>query len=30
VTGSIAEQEWQELDNKIHTVLDIITQQEDK
>jgi len=29
VTGSIAEQEWQELDNKIHTVLDIITQQED-
>lgn len=30
VTGSIAEQEWQELDNKIHTVLEIITQQEDK
>ncbi len=30
VTGSIAEQEWQELDNKINTVLDIITQQEDK
>lgn len=29
VTGSIADQEWQELDNKIHTVLDIITQQED-
>ncbi|PKF61654.1 isochorismate synthase [Psychromonas sp. psych-6C06] len=25
VTGSIAEQEWQELDNKIHTILDIIT-----
>lgn len=30
VTGSIADQEWQELDNKIHTVLAIITQQEDK
>lgn len=30
VTGSIAEQEWQELDNKIHTILDIITHQEDK
>jgi menaquinone-specific isochorismate synthase len=30
VTGSIAEQEWQELDNKIHTVLDILTQTEDK
>ena len=30
VTGSIAEQEWQELDNKIHTVLNIITQVEDK
>jgi menaquinone-specific isochorismate synthase len=29
VTGSIAEQEWQELDNKIHTILEIITQQED-
>lgn len=29
VTGSIAEQEWQELDNKIHTILDIITQQKD-
>lgn len=28
VTGSIASQEWQELDNKIHTVLNIITQQE--
>jgi len=28
VTGSIAEQEWQELDNKIHTILEIITQQE--
>jgi len=27
VTGSIAEQEWQELDNKIFTILDIITQQ---
>ncbi|WP_413701181.1 isochorismate synthase MenF [Psychromonas sp. KJ10-10] len=27
VTGSIAEQEWQELDNKIHTILEIITQQ---
>lgn len=30
VTGSIAEQEWQELDNKIHTVLEIMTQREDK
>tara|TARA_R110001583_G_scaffold58638_3_gene174592 strand:- start:1960 stop:3231 length:1272 start_codon:yes stop_codon:yes gene_type:complete len=29
VTGSIADQEWQELDNKIHTILEIITQQED-
>jgi len=28
VTGSIAEQEWQELDNKISTILSIITQQE--
>lgn len=28
VTGSIAEQEWQELDNKIHTILNIITPQE--
>lgn len=28
VTGSIAEQEWQELDNKIQTILNIITQQE--
>jgi len=27
VTGSIAEQEWQELDNKISTILSIITQQ---
>ncbi|GLS92435.1 isochorismate synthase [Psychromonas marina] len=27
VTGSIAEQEWQELDNKIHTILNIITPQ---
>lgn len=27
VTGSIAEQEWQELDNKIATILKIITQQ---
>lgn len=25
VTGSIAEQEWQELDNKIHTILDILS-----
>jgi len=25
VTGSIASQEWQELDNKIHTVLDILS-----
>ncbi|WP_022940176.1 isochorismate synthase [Psychromonas hadalis] len=29
VTGSIAEQEWLELDNKIHTVLEIISQTED-
>ena len=28
VTGSIADQEWQELDNKIQTILKIITQQE--
>lgn len=27
VTGSIAEQEWQELDNKINTILSIINQQ---
>jgi len=26
VTGSIAEQEWQELDNKIYTALELITQ----
>ncbi|MFT6927946.1 MAG: menaquinone-specific isochorismate synthase [Psychromonas sp.] len=25
VTGSIAEQEWQELENKIHTILDILS-----
>jgi len=29
VSGSIAEQEWQELDNKIYTVLDIILQEEE-
>lgn len=28
VTGSIAEQEWQELDNKIHTILEIMNQAE--
>ena len=30
VIGSIAEQEWQELDNKISTILNIITQQEEQ
>jgi len=28
VTGSIADQEWQELDNKIHTILNIINTQD--